>query len=195
MALLALEDTRKELLQQSGALLYGDFTLSSGNPSSYYFDSKPLTLDPDGEFEVGCYFLEKLLQTDAEAVGGMALGAIPIVSAVTLLSRIHNETHHTRLLPSFYVRKEAKEHGTQNLIEGNMPSDVNAPVAIVDDVVTGGNSILKAIEAVEAKGNPIVAVMCILDRDEGGREMLKIKKNYDLISMYTMKNGELTYNP
>lgn len=195
MALSAIEKTAEiQLLEGTGALLYGDFTLSSGKQSSYYFDSKPLTLDPDGEFEVGRYFLEKLLNTDAKAVGGMALGAIPIVSAVTLLSRIHNKTHHTRLLPSFYVRKEAKEHGTQNLIEGNIPSDVNAPVAIVDDVVTGGNSILKAIEAVEDKGNPIVAVMCILDRDEGGREMLEAR-NYDLISMYTVKDGELIYNP
>ena len=160
------EDELLQLIKDVGALLYGDFTLSSLKPSNYYFDSKPLTLDPKGAYVVGNYFFEKLKATDAKAIGGMELGAIPIVSAVTLLSHQYQQP-----LPAFYVRKEPKPHGTQSLIEGNFPKDDVSlvPVAILDDVVTGGGSILQAIDAVEAEGNPIVAVMCILDRNEGGR--------------------------
>ena len=184
------EDELLQLIKDVGALLYGDFTLSSLKPSNYYFDSKPLTLDPKGAYVVGNYFFEKLKATDAKAIGGMELGAIPIVSAVTLLSHQHQQP-----LPAFYVRKEPKQHGTQSLIEGNFPKDDDslAPVAILDDVVTGGGSILQAIDAVEAEGNPIVAVMCILDRNEGGRERL-MKRGDNLQAMFTMVNGRMRFN-
>lgn len=184
------EDELLQLIKDVGALLYGDFTLSSLKPSNYYFDSKPLTLDPKGAYVVGNYFFEKLKATDAKAIGGMELGAIPIVSAVTLLSHQYQQP-----LPAFYVRKEPKPHGTQSLIEGNFPKDDVSlvPVAILDDVVTGGGSILQAIDAVEAEGNPIVAVMCILDRNEGGRERL-MKRGYNLQAMFTMVNGRMHFN-
>ena len=183
------------LVEEKGAFLRGSFTLTSGKSSSYYFDSKLLTLDPEGGYVVGKYFFEKLKDTGAKAVGGMALGAIPIVSAVTLLSYKNQQG-----LPAFFVRKEAKSHGTQSLIEGNFPKDDASaslsPVAILDDVVTGGGSILQAIDAVEAKGNPIVAVMCILDRNEGGRDALS-KRGYDLQAMFTIVNdgAMLRFNP
>ena len=184
------EDELLQLIKDVGALLYGDFTLSSLKPSNYYFDSKPLTLDPKGAYVVGNYFFEKLKATDAKAIGGMELGAIPIVSAVTLLSHQYQQP-----LPAFYVRKEPKQHGTQSRIEGNFPKDDGSlvPVAILDDVVTGGDSILQAIDAVEAEGNPIVAVMCILDRNEGGRERL-MKRGYNLQAMFTMMNGRMHFN-
>lgn len=170
-----------DLVRTTGAFLQGDFTLSSGHSSSYYFDSKLLTLDPAGSQAVGECFFEILKDTLAESVGGMAHGAIPIVSAVTYSSELQGKP-----LPGFYVRSEPKPHGTQNLIEGRFPEDPNAPVAIIDDVVTGGDSILKAIRAVEERGNPIVKVMCILDRDEGGRE--KIRDNgYELESIFIIQ--------
>ena len=174
-----------QLIEDTGAFLRGTFILSSGKTSSYYFDSKPFTMDPKGSHEVGKYFFQKLSYTPVEAVGGMALGAIPIVGSVAQVSHLEGQP-----LPAFFVRKEAKAHGTQNLIEGRFPSDPNTPVAILDDVVTGGGSILQAIDAVEEKGNPIVAVMCILDRNEGGRERLK-ERGYDLDAMFTIEDGEL----
>ena len=188
--LIAESDEMVQLVHDTGAFIHdGSFKLSSGKPSTYYFDSKLLTMDPEGGYKVGKYFFGKLRDSDAEAVGGMALGAIPIVEAVTLISHMKE-----RPFPGFFVRKEAKAHGTQNLIEGNFPADPNVPVAILDDVVTGGGSIMQAIEAVEAKGNPIVSVMCILDRDEGGREFLK-KRGYDLQAMYVVEDGKPQYNP
>ena len=170
-----------DLIHTTGAFLQGEFTLSSGRSSNYYFDSKLLTLDPAGIQVVGECLFDILKDTSAEAVGGMAHGAIPIVSAVTYSSELLGKP-----LPGFYVRSEPKPHGTQNLIEGRFPEDSNIPVAIIDDVVTGGDSILKAIRAVEERGNPIVKVMCILDRDEGGRE--KIRDNgYELDSIFIIQ--------
>ena len=177
------------LIYDTGAFLCGSFTLSSGKLSPYYFDSKLLTLNPMGSYEVGEYFFDKLSRSNAEVVGGMALGAIPIVEAVTLVSYLKGQPY-----PGFFVRKEAKAHGTEKLIEGNFPADPDVPVAILDDVVTGGGSIMQAIEAVEEKGNPIVSVMCILDRNEGGRDLLA-KKDYDLQAMYIIEDGKPQYNP
>lgn len=177
------------LLEEKGALLRGSFTLSSGDVSTYYFDSKRLTLDPEGGFEVAKYFLEKIKETDAKVVGGMAEGAIPIVGLITIQSYFDEYP-----LPAFFVRKEPKTHGTMKQIEGNLPTDTDTPVAILDDVVTGGKSIMQAIELVEAEDIPIVSVMCILDRDEGGRELLR-KKGYELQAMFTVKDGEIYFNP
>lgn len=178
------------LLQESGSLLYGNFTLASGKTSPYYFDSKLLTLDPEGAKVVGEYFFNKLADTGVAAVGGMALGAIPIVNAVALISHLRGHN-----LPGFYVRKEPKTHGTQNLIEGKFPNDdPNAPVAILDDVVTGGGSIMQAIKAVEECRNPIREVMCILDRNEGGRDML-LEHGYELKSMFSVQGDEIMFNP
>ena len=187
--LIAESDHREQLVQDTGALLLGRYKLSSGDYSSYYFDSKPFTLNPEGAYVVGKYFVEKLSRSGAEVVGGMALGAIPIVGAVTLVSYLEG-----RPLPGFFVRKEAKAHGTEKLIEGNLLDDPTIPVAILDDVVTGGGSIMQAIEAVEAKGNPIVSVMCILDRDEGGRDLLR-ESGYDLQSMFIVEDGKPRYIP
>ncbi len=174
----------KNLLQESGAWLEGDFLLASGNRSTFYFDSKPFTLDPKYAEFVGRYFFDKLRDSGAVAVGGMALGAIPIVSHIVPISQ--REGHP---LPGFYVRPEPKTRGTLKLIEGNLPKDPTRPVAIIEDSVTSGGSILKAINAVEEAGNPIVRVICILDRDEGGREALK-ERGYELEAMYTVETDE-----
>ena len=174
-----------ELPEQVGSLLYGNFELASGEYSSYYFDSKKLTLNPKGAYIVGKYFFEKLKNSDARAVGGMALAAIPIVTAVTLVSYLEEKP-----IPAFFVRPERKGHGTLKLIEGNLPIDKSYPVAIIDDVVTTGGSILKAINAVRKEGYIISDVMCILDRNEGGREALMHNLGYDLQAMYTAVEEE-----
>ena len=186
---IADADAMVKILSDTGALLYGEFTLVSGKTSNYYFDSKLLTMDPDGARAVGGYFVNKLRFADAQAVGGMAVGAIPLVSAVTAIGSAEGYG-----MPSFYVRKEPKSHGTQNLIEGKFPDDPNAPVAIMDDVVTAGGSILQAIDAVETRGNPITEVMCILDRNEGGRERLQAR-GYELKAMFSVEDGAIRFNP
>jgi orotate phosphoribosyltransferase len=147
------------------SLMFGDFTLASGKKSTFYFDSKKTTLRPEGAYRVASEML-RLISTrniQADAIGGLTLGADPIVCPVAALS------HGTeRPLRAFIVRKEAKGHGTTRQIEGDL--EPNSRVVVVDDVVTTGGSTLKAIEAVEQAGHEVVAVVCIVDREQGGAE-------------------------
>ena len=156
----------KELLKNR-SLKIGDFLLASGRRSKYYFDSKLTTLTAEGAFLTARCFLEVIRAEgiQADAIGGMTLGADPIVSAVAALS------HEAGIpLDAFIVRKEAKGHGTMQWIEG--PVKPGQKVIVVDDVVTTGGSTLKAIERAQAFGLEVVAVMALLDREEGGTEAL-----------------------
>lgn len=160
-----------ELAHETGALLYGDFTLSSGKKSDHYYDGKQLTLHPEGTYLIGEEILGRLAGLDVDAVGGLVMGAIPIVTAVALVS--HKEG---KPIPSFIVREEPKEHGTGKRIEGQFRK--GSKVAIIDDVITGGGSVKKAIDAVEAEGCKVVKVIVIVDRKEGGSERLR-KEGYN----------------
>jgi orotate phosphoribosyltransferase len=142
------------------ALKFGDFTLASGQKSSYYINCKTVTLSAKGSFLVGVNLLP-LIPKNCSAVGGLTLGADPLVSSLTVIS--HQEG---RPLQGFLVRKEKKEHGTGNQIE-NAPSP-GSRVAIVDDVITTGGSALKAAEIMLACGYAVEAVLCLVDRQQGG---------------------------
>ncbi len=164
-----LETDRKRLLAllKEHSLMFGDFTLASGQKSHFYFDSKKTTLRPEGAYLVAAEMLQMLSEKriDADAVGGLTLGADPIVCPIAALS-------HTIGSPirAFIVRKEAKDHGTTRQIEGDL--EPASKVVVIDDVVTTGGSTLKAIEAVETAGHEVVAVLCIVDREQGGAEAL-----------------------
>ena len=160
-----------ELAHETGALLYGEFTLASGKKTNHYFEGKRLTLHPEGACLIGEEILDRLAGVDVDAVGGLVIGAIPIVTAVTLVS--HKEG---KPIPSFIVREEPKEHGTRKKIEGQFRK--GSKVAIIDDVITAGGSVKKAIEAVEAEGCEVVKVIVIVDRNEGGSERLR-KEGYN----------------
>ncbi len=156
----------RELLRRH-SLMFGDFTLASGRKSPYYFDSKRTTLLPEGSYLAAAEVLLTISRQRiaADAIGGMTLGADPIVCPVAALSQIEGPA-----LRAFIVRKEAKQHGTACGIEGNL--EPASRVIVVDDVVTTGGSTLRAIEAVEQAGHRVVAVMCLVDREEGGAEAL-----------------------
>ena len=156
------------LLEESGALLYGDFTLASGKKSEYYFDSKKLTLYPPGASFVAAQLVSKLDAEGIRNVGGVAYGAIPIVSHVALFSELRVGDP----IRAFYHRKEAKEHGTGSAAEGQFPAP-NEPVAIVEDVVTTGDSLLRAIRLAEEDGCNVTHAITLVDRDEGGREKVE----------------------
>ena len=134
------------------------FTLASGKISNLYIDLRRINLDPVGINLVGKITLRKIreLATEATHVGGLETGSIPISTAVTLLS---NGDHP---LVGFWVRKQTKDHGLKNLIEGNLTKDSNA--VIVDDVVTTGSSSLQAVKAVREFGAKVVQVIAIVDR-------------------------------
>lgn len=164
-----LETDRKRLLVllKEHSLMFGDFTLASGRKSNFYFDSKKTTLRPEGAYLVAAEMLQMLSEKriDADAVGGLTLGADPIVCPIAALSYTTGSP-----LRAFIVRKEAKDHGTTRQIEGDL--EPASRVVVVDDVVTTGGSTLKAIEAAESAGHEVVAVLCIVDREEGGAEAL-----------------------
>jgi orotate phosphoribosyltransferase len=161
------ERERLRELLKSQSLLFGDFTLASGRKSRYYFDSKKTTLLPEGAWLTARMVLRRLREegVEAEAIGGLTLGADPIVCPVAALSHVEGPP-----LRAFLVRKEVKEHGTARRIEGCPPPGTRA--VIVDDVVTTAGSTLAAIEAAEGAGLVVAAVLCLVDREEGGTEKL-----------------------
>jgi orotate phosphoribosyltransferase len=161
-------------LLRTRSLVRGEITLSSGKKSSYYLDCKLTTLHPEGALLTGYCILELLdeMGVQVEAIGGLSMGADPVVSAAIVVSEIEK-----RPLPGFLVRKEAKKHGRQKQIEG--VEDVRGKrVVIVDEVCTTGGSTQEAIDAVEREGGKVVAVISLVDREEGGSEMLRQKYNY-----------------
>ena len=156
-------DTRRKLrdLLEARAFRTGEITLSTGAKSNFYFDCKPVTLSADGAYLVGMAFLDALekLPDRPGAVGGLTHGADPIVSSMVALS-------YARECPigGFYVRKEPKRHGTKRRLEN--PPQPGTKVVIVDDVVTSGGSLLKAVEEARAADCEVVAAMALVDRGE-----------------------------
>jgi orotate phosphoribosyltransferase len=145
----------------------GQFKLSSGGTSDYYVDCRTTTLHAEGGRLTGHAILELLEQNgiDAEAVGGLTLGADPIVSNVATASAWRALTNPgAQLLHGFLVRKAEKAHGTGRRIEGF--NRAGARVVIVDDVCTTGASTINAIEAVREAGMAVAAVVCIVEREE-----------------------------
>jgi len=159
----------------------GSFTLTSGKTSDFYIDGKQTTLSAEGAYLCGKLLLELISNEEQpiEAVGGMTLGADPLVTAVSLVSFLEGKP-----IPAFIVRKEAKGHGTGNYIEGlkNMPEGCR--VALLEDVVTTGGTLLKVIDRVEAQGFKVGLVATVVERQEGGVDTLK-EKGYALKSIFT----------
>lgn len=161
------ERERLQELLKKHSLLFGEFILKSGKKSNYYFDARLTTLLPEGSYLVAKEILRIIEENNiqADAIGGITLGADPIVSAVAVVSFIEGKP-----LPAFIVRKEQKGHGAGRRIEGKVKE--KARVIIVDDVVTTAGSTISAIEAAKEAGHEVVAVICIVDREEGGTEKL-----------------------
>ena len=184
-----MQDTSDRLLQLAldlGALRYGDFTLTSGKKSAYYFDGRLLSLHPEGAYLASQALLPLVRAAGADAIGGPTLGADPIVAAVSLASHLDSVGGP---VPAFIVRKEAKEHGMGNAVEGHLVAGSN--VAVVDDTCTTGGSLFQAIEAAEAAGCTVVKVLAILDRREGGSEQLR-NRGYDFVSLLVANDkGEI----
>ena len=175
----------KELAHETGALMYGDFTLSSGKKSDHYYDGKQLSQHPEGAYLIAEEIFDILAAVDFDAIGGLAVSAIPIVTAVTVISHIKGKP-----INSFWVREEQKKHGTKKRIEGQFRK--NSKVVIIDDVITGGNSIQKAIDAVRGGGCEVVKVIVVVDRHEGGSDRLK-SEGYDFKAILDLwPSGEVT---
>jgi len=156
--------------------------LSSGKPSDYYIDCRRVTLSGEGAYLTAKLFLAALAAIPVQAVGGLTLGADPIVAAMAAVSFAEG-----RPLQGFIVRKEAKKHGRRRSIEGpELPP--GAAVAIVDDVATTGGSLLTAIQRVQEETDwRIAQVLCLVDRQEGAQARLA-QAGHELITLFTAQD-------
>ena len=171
-----LEALRQLLLEKSYEKK--QVTLASGRVSDFYVDCRQVTLHGEGARLVGRVIYERIKE-DADAVGGPTLGADPMVTAVSMTAALEG-----RDVPAFIIRKGEKGHGMQNRIEGagNLRSGMKA--AIIEDVVTTAASTFTAIDAALAFGLEVVHVICLVDREEGGRENLA-ERGYALDAVFT----------
>ncbi len=181
------EELKKLLVRKS--LVKGNFVLSSGKESDYYLDCKLTTLDPLGAVLTGYTVLELLEENgiEADAIGGPIIGAVPIASAVSAISylRAINEGKG-RPLPAFLVRMERKAHGRQKQIEG---IDLRSAqkVVVIDEVCTSGASIEVALRAVEERHLEVVAIVNLVDREEGGHIKLRARYGNRYLPVFTAK--------
>jgi orotate phosphoribosyltransferase len=171
-------ETLRELLR-ARSVRTGDFVLASGARSSYYIDARLTTMSGSGQLLIG---RRGLAEIDAQgwtpdAVGGLTLGADPVAYAIA-----HAAAVAGRAIDAFTVRKQAKEHGTGRLIEGNLRAD--SRVLIVEDVITSGESALRAIRAVEDADARVIGVLSVVDREEGGRTRIE-SAGYPVAALFT----------
>jgi orotate phosphoribosyltransferase len=148
----------------------GKFTLSSGAESDLYFNLKSTMMSPRGAYLCAQAFLSRIWPAQIDFVGGLEMGAVPIIGSLAAVSEMRGNPVKT-----FFVRKEAKKHGTKDLIEGLGARETlsGTKVMVVDDVATSGGSILKAIIPVRAAGATADTAMVLVDREEGAAEFLK----------------------
>jgi orotate phosphoribosyltransferase len=162
-------DTRERLgtMLRERALLRESVVLSSGARSSYYFDARQVLLDPEGAALAGDLGYQALAPGAPRAVGGLTLGADPLVCAVSAAAWARGERW-----TGFLVRKEPKRHGLQHWLEGPFIEE-GTPVALVDDVLTSGGSLLQALERARAAGGVVTGALVVIDRGEGGRDAVE----------------------
>lgn len=149
-----------------------DVVLASGRRSDFFIDCKQAVLTAEGHALVGEVMLDAVrkLPVPSVAVAGVELGGCPLASAVALVSF---SRHDGAPLDAIYVRKEAKDHGSARLLEGNTRIPPGSRVAILEDVITTGGSTLKCAEKLRAAGYEISGVVVLVDRQEGGREAIE----------------------
>ena len=159
-----------------------EMKLASGRTSTFYFNMKPTMLDAEGAYLIAELICDQLDGVAADLVGGLEMGAVPIASAVAAIAHARG-----RNLSAFFVRKQAKEHGTKSLIEGLARDDNMAGknVVIVEDVTTTGGSSIKAAQAIREAGGNIVRVVTLVDRQEGAAEAFAAA-SLDLHPLMTM---------
>jgi len=155
------------------------YTLASGSESDYYFNMKNTTMDPEGGHLVADLVYSVISKEDVDFIGGLASGAIPIISAVCARS------WQGRPIRGFYVREEIKTHGMMKLIEGYIED--GAKVIILDDVTTAGESVMKAVDAVRARHCNVTKVISIVDRLEGAADRFR-REGLEFVTLFTTRD-------
>lgn len=177
---VALRSRLRDLLIER-AIQHGHFVLASGQTSNYYVDKTQITLMGEGLYCLARVILDQIEGMDVQAVGGMTVGADPIAGAVSALGICHGQR-----LDAFIVRKERKERGTRQRVEG--PISEGARVVVLEDVVTTGGSALEAVEAIEEECKAeVVQVLAMVDRLQGGREAI-VEAGHDFTTLFTVED-------
>jgi orotate phosphoribosyltransferase len=160
--LAAKSERLRALIRRRSLLQNRDFVLSSGRSSSFFFDMKRTLFDPEGAGLVADLLFERVRNNDFDAIGGLETGAIPIVALVCARS------WPEKPVTGFFVRKEAKGHGTDQRIDGLV--EPGSRVILVEDVTTTGGSVMQAAEQVRQRGCTVVKIISIVDRLEGAAD-------------------------
>ncbi|MGH6981801.1 MAG: orotate phosphoribosyltransferase [Stellaceae bacterium] len=167
-----LRDVIKEKSFSTG----GEFKLASGAGSTFYFDMKKTMFDPEGAALIADVLFETIKNDGVDQVGGLEIGAVPIATAVAVRS------WPERPIRAFFVRKEAKGHGTNKLIDGQYKD--GGKTILFEDVTTTGGSVMKAVNAVRERGGKIAKIVTIVDRLEGAKANLA-KEGIELVAIFT----------
>lgn len=173
-ALDARRERLREIIEEKSLITGRTFTLASGKTSSFFLNLKQTMLDPEGANLLADLILDVMEEHGLHNIGGLEMGAVPLVSAVC------TKSFERFPVNVFFVRKGVKDHGATQLIDGHF--EEGSEVLIIDDVVTTGGSAIQAAEVVRARGCRVSKVLAIVDREEGGRENLS-NHGYELISL------------
>lgn len=168
-----------EIIRTLSLFRGGNFTLASGSASDYYFNMKFTTMDAEGGFLAADLVYRLVSEENVDSIGGLASGAIPIVSAVCARS------WQDRPIKGFFVREEAKTHGMMNQIEGHIMD--GSKVIILDDVTTKGGSAMKAVGAVRHRHCEVIKVISIVDRLEGAADRF-LREGIRFVSLFTSRD-------
>ena len=169
---------RLKALFQGRAISFGNFTLASGQTSIYYINSKKVLFNSEAIALLGELLYDATRDLDIQALGGLEIGAIPMAAAAAM--RYHEMG---RSVEGFFVRKQTKEHGSRERVEGRVQRGDR--VVVIDDVLTTGESVVQAIGEVEKLGATVARVVCIVDRLQGARERLA---KYDFRPLFTIRD-------
>ena len=169
------------LIHEAGAVKYGKFKLSDGILSDYYIDKYNFETQPEVLSKIADEMANKLADAGVDVLAGPELGAVPLVTAVSLKTGI----------PSAYIRKGEKNYGTQARIEGNI--EKGDRVAVIEDVTTTGNTLVETVETVEEVGGTPTRLLVVIDRDQGAVENLQ-NRGYELEHLAQV-GEELEINP
>ncbi len=188
-----MEHLREEILELVYKKAYQRrwVRLASGRVSDFYVDCRQVTLLAEGVYKLARYILDFIRREklSVKAVGGPVMGAVPLAAAVSLLSyRDFLRDPSFCFLDTFFIRSEPKGHGTGKQVEGPVLGE-GTPVLVLDDVLTTGGSVLKAIGILQETGCLVKKVLVIVDRQEGGRENLE-KEGLEVVSILTRENLE-----
>jgi len=179
MEVKSIQEEREELRQIiiKDAYFKEKITLSSGKESDYYIDARRVTLSAHGAYLCARMILDVIGDEPIDAIGGPTLGADPMVGAISVLSH-----QAGRPVNTFIIRKTPKAHGKQQQIEGPL-LEKGSRVVLIDDVATTGKAIIQSIDILTEAGVQIHKAICIVDRQEGARQVIS-EKGCELVSLF-----------